>query len=115
MNYSLILFYSVGLLGNLLWLAVELRVEIKKSLGRKIVFFFFSCSLFVYGPPFIFFIFVHLVSEFFLEKYSIIICRFRRDYLTQKLFWDVYVLCCRLSHAVIGRLAVHGDDSWIEI
>ncbi|GAY42089.1 hypothetical protein CUMW_064200 [Citrus unshiu] len=31
------------------------------------------------------------VSEFFLEKYSIIICRFRRDYLTQKLFWDVYL------------------------
>lgn len=113
MNYSLILFYSVGLLGNLLWLAVELRVEIKKVLEGRLFFFLFLL-LSVCLRPTIFFFF-HLVSEFFLEKYSIIICRFRRDYLTQKLFWDVYVLCCRLSHAVIGRLAVHGDDSWIEI
>lgn len=115
MNYSLILFYSVGLLGNLLWLAVELRVEIKKVLEGRLFFFSFSLALCLFTAHHFFFFFFHLVSEFFLEKYSIIICRFRRDYLTQKLFWDVYVLCCRLSHAVIGRLAVHGDDSWIEI
>lgn len=105
-----------GLLGNLFWLALELRVEIR-SLGSKINFFFFFCSLFVYCPPFIylFIYFVHLVSEFFLEKYSIVICRFRSGYLMQKLFWVVYVLCCRLSHEVIGWLVGHGDDSWIEI